>query len=89
MRLNVHLRGIDLIDLELHIGSRGLYVDLSVFQPREGMATPEGGDQATTADLSATSSGSYERADGPVWDQDQSAVVKATPGFGFGKGAQC
>jgi len=36
---------------------------------------------ATTADLSGTASGSYERADGPVWAGDQPVVVRG--GFGF------
>lgn len=83
MRLNLFLRGIDLIDLELHVGSKGLYVDLSVFQPREGGTVPEEADAATTADLSGTSSGAFERAEGPVWADDQPAVVHAR-GFGFG-----
>lgn len=81
MRLNLHLRGIDLVDLELHVGSRGLYVDLSVFQPRQGVEGPEADATATTADLTGTSSGSYERQDGPVWQEDQPALVRG--GFGF------
>ena len=82
MRLNLYLRGIDLVDLELHVGSKGLYVDLSVFQPRPGEQGPTAQEQATTADLSGTTSMSMERAEGPVWLDDQPAVVRST-GFGF------
>lgn len=82
MRLNLYLRGIDLVDLELHLGSKGLYVDLSVFQPRAAEAAPAEDSRATTADLSGTSSGSFERVDGPVWNDDQPALVR---GFGFGR----
>lgn len=84
MRLNLYLRGIDLIDVELHMGSKGLYVDLSVFKPREGEQAPAEERQATTADLSGTASGSYDRVEGPVWQQDQPAVVQdQQPRFGF------
>lgn len=85
MRLNLYLRGIDLIDLELHVGSKGLYVDLNVFKPRDEGGGPDGGAQATTADLRGTASGSYERVDAPVWPDDQPAVVRGPHrGFGFG-----
>lgn len=87
MRLNLYLRGIDLVDLELRLGSKGLYVDLSVFQPREAEQAPDEAEQATTADLTGTSGGNYERAEGPVWDQDQAAVVRVP--VGFGRSAQC
>lgn len=81
MRLNLHLRGIDLIDVELHCGSRGFYLDLNVFQPGEddtAKDTPP--PLAQKADLSGTASGSYDRASGPVWEDDQPVVVR---GFGF------
>jgi hypothetical protein len=77
VKLNLYLRGIDLIDVEFHCGSKGLYLDINLFQPRD---EPKAGDVTTTADLSGTSSGSYERADGPVWSDDQPAVVQS---FGF------
>lgn len=80
MRLNLYLRGIDLIDVEVHVGSKGLYLDVNVFQPREE-EKPAPADP-TTADLSGTSSGSYERTDGPVWQDDQPVIVR---GFGFGR----
>lgn len=86
MRLNLYLRGVDLIDLELHVGSKGLYVDLNVFQPRDGGQGPEEGAQATTADLSGSTAAHIERAEGPVWQDDQPAIVQAQ-GFGFGRGA--
>lgn len=86
MRLNLYLRGVDLIDVELHMGSKGLYVDLSVFKPREGEQVPPGGSEATTADLSGTSTGNYERVEAPVWQDDQPALVRANQGFGFGGG---
>lgn len=79
MRLNLYLRGIDLIDVEFHCGSKGLYLDVNVFQPRADDKPAEA--DPGTADLSGTSSGSYERAAGPVWEDDQPAVVR---GFGFG-----
>lgn len=82
MRLNLYLRGIDLIDVEFHCGSKGLYLDVNVFRPREEQK-PDG-DTATTADLSGTTSGSFERAEGPVWADDQPALVR---GFGFQGGA--
>lgn len=82
MRLNLYLRGIDLIDVELHLGSTGLYVDLSWFKPREGEAAPAEEARATTADLTGTSSGSFERVEAPVWQDDQPALVRAH-GFGF------
>ena len=88
MRLNLYLRGIDLIDVELHVGSKGLYVDLNVFKPREEGGGPADDAKATTADLSGTASGSFERAEGPVWVDDQPAVVQAQ-GFGFGRSARC
>jgi hypothetical protein len=81
VRLNLHLRGIDLLDVEFHCGSKGLYLDVNVFQPRE-QEKPED-TSTTTADLSGTTSGSYERADGPVWADDQPALVRS---FGFGPG---
>lgn len=81
MRLNLYLRGIDLIDVEFHCGSKGLYVDLSLFQPRQAEQVPDEGAKASTADLSSTSSGSYERVESPVWQDDQPALVR---GFGFG-----
>lgn len=80
MRFNIYLRGVDLVDLELHVGSKGLYVDLSVFQPRQGEGTPDDAALATTTDLTGTSGGNYERVDGPVWQDDQPALVR---GFGF------
>lgn len=82
MRLNLYLRGIDLIDLELHAGSKGLYVDLSLFQPREGAQGQDDEPAERTADLSGTTALHSERAEGPVWDDDQPAIVKAE-GFGF------
>lgn len=82
VRLNLHLRGIDLVDVELHLGSRGLYVDLNVFQPRAGEVAPTGEPVATTADLSSTTALHTERVEGPVWQDDQPALVKAD-GFGF------
>ncbi|MCZ2837152.1 hypothetical protein [Modestobacter sp. VKM Ac-2985] len=82
MRLNLHLRGIDLVDVEFHLGSRGLYLDVNVFQPRaEDAPTPP----AQKADLSRTASGTYERGAGPVWEDDQPVVVR---GFGFGAAAK-
>lgn len=86
MRLNLYLRGIDLIDVELHMGSKGLYVDLSVFKPREGEAAPEEGSVATTADLRATSSGSYELASNiehPDTQVPGTWPVPTDTGFGF------
>jgi len=82
VRLNLYLRGIDLIDLELHCGSKGLYVDLSVFQPRDGEQGQDDEPAERTADLSGTTSCNLERAEGPVWNDDQPAVVQA---FGFGR----
>lgn len=82
MRLNIFLRGIDLVDLEFHAGSKGLYVDLSLFQPRQGEEAPSEGSVATTADLSGTTSANVERAEGPVWQDDQPALVR---GIGFGR----
>jgi hypothetical protein len=81
MRLNLYLRGIDLIDVEFHFGSKGLYLDVNVFQPRT-----EGQKEETPAvdlqrDMSGTPAGNYERVDGPVWSDDQPALVH---GFGFG-----
>lgn len=81
MRLNLFLRGIDLIDVEFHCGSKGLYLDVDVFQPRADTTKPAL--SRDTADLSGTPSGSYERAPGPVWTDDQPAVVHT---FGFGRG---
>lgn len=81
MRLNLYLRGIDLIDVEFHCGSKGLYLDLNVFQPRTEHEKPA--PAANQADLSGTSSGHFERAAGTVWADDQPAVVQ---GFGFGCG---
>lgn len=78
MRLNLHLRGIDLIDVEFHMGSKGLYLDLNVFQPREE-PDETASSPANVADLSGTASGVFERIDTPVWEDDQPAIVK----FGF------
>jgi hypothetical protein len=78
MRLNLHLRGIDLVDVEFHAGSKGLYLDVNVFQPRATEDKPPGPNQT---DMSGTTSGSYERTPGPVWEDDQPAVVHT---FGFG-----
>lgn len=82
MRLNLFLRGIDLVDVEFHCGSKGLYLDVNVFQPRQEEDPRPAAELSTTADFSGTSSGSFERVSGPVWDDDQPAVVR---GFGFGK----
>lgn len=80
MRINVYLRGIDLLDLEFHAGSKGIYVDLSVFQPRAPEVHPEPPESTSNrADLSGTDSLLAERAPGPVWEDDQPAVVR----FGF------
>lgn len=79
MRLNLHLRGIDLIDVEFHCGSKGLYLDVNVSQPRGQDEEPAAA--VHMRDLSGTPAGSYERLDGPVWDDDQPAVVR-TVGFG-------
>lgn len=81
MRLSLYLRGIDLVDLEFHAGSKGLFVDLSLFQPRAEEQVPDEGRKATTADLSGTAGMHSERADGPVWQDDQPVIVHA---FGFG-----
>lgn len=75
MRLNLYLRGIDLIDVEFHVGSRGLYLDLNVFKPRDEAAEPRG-----EAPLEASGGGNFERVEGPVWADDQPAVVRR---FGF------
>lgn len=83
MRLNLYLRGIDLIDVELHMGSRGLYVDLSVFKPRPAEEGSSEAAVATTADLSGTTALHSERVEGPVWQDDQPALVR---GFGFQRG---
>lgn len=80
MRLNLYLRGIDLIDVEFHAGSKGLYLDLNVFRPREDPPAAEDKPVEQTADLSGTASGSYERIDHTVWGHDQPALVR---GFGF------
>lgn len=88
VRLNLYWRGVDIIDVELHAGSKGLYVDLNVFKPRQGEEAPDEGAKAATADLSGTASGSYERIDGPVWADDAPAVVRAQQGFGFGRSAR-
>lgn len=78
MRLNLYLRGIDLVDVEFHCGSKGLYLDVNLFQPREAKAAKTPAE--TTSDLSGTALGDFERARGPVWREDQPAVVR---GFGF------
>lgn len=82
VRLNLYWRGVDLVDVELHAGAKGLSVDLSLFQPRAGEEAPAADSKASTADLSGTAAGSYERLEGPVWQEDQPAVVQAQ-GFGF------
>lgn len=91
MRLTLETHGINLFDIELHIGTRGLYVDLNVLQPAPPVGATEEAAMATTADLSGTRGGDYERQEGPVWEQDQHALVR-TPGghplvhgFGFGE----
>lgn len=83
MRLNLYWRGIDLIDVEFHAGSKGLYLDLNVFRPRKADPAPPGvGAGRDTADLGGTTSGSYERVPGPVRQDDQPVVVHT---FGFGR----
>lgn len=78
MRINVYLRGIDLIDVEFHAGSKGLYLDLNVFQPRKD--DPEAETQEIPlerhADLSGTARLDSERVGGPVWADDQPALVR-------------
>lgn len=80
MRLNLYLRGIDLIDVEMHAGSKGLYLDVNWFKPRTPEAVPADPPELT-ADRSGTPVGFYERAHGPQWDEDQPALVQG--GFGF------
>lgn len=75
MRLNLYWRGVDLLDVELHAGAKGLYLDLNVFQPRDS-DEPEGRPTLTAAAHPVDVS----RADGPVWADDQPAVVR----LGFG-----
>jgi hypothetical protein len=52
MRLNLYLRGVDLLDVELHAGR----VNVAVFQPRPDDA-PNG------PKLEATSGGQFEQAE--------------------------
>lgn len=52
MRWTVYLRGIDLIDVELHAGK----ATVAVFQPREDDSTDEG------PTLQATAGGQFEAA---------------------------
>ena len=77
MRLTIELRGVDLLSVEFHAGSKGLLLDVSVFQPHE---THPDRPAQTTADLTGTTAGVFERQHGPVWDDDQPALVR---GFGF------
>lgn len=73
MRINVHLRGIDLIDVEFHAGSKGLLLDVTVFQPR---VTEPSTPVQQMADLSGTARTDLERAPGPAWEEDQPVVVR-------------
>ena len=82
MRLNLYLRGIDLIDLEFHVGSRGLYVDLNVFKPRVDDEEEKPLEQK--ADLSGTTAIDLERAPHETWGDDQPAVVRVRTGFQAG-----
>lgn len=54
MRLNLYLRGIDLLDVEVHAGR----VNVAVFQPREDDAPTDGGPT-----IQATGGGLVERAE--------------------------
>lgn len=54
MRLNVYLRGIDIIDIELHAGR----VNVAVFQPRDG------DEPGAPPKIEATSGGQFEHAGG-------------------------
>lgn len=76
MRLNLHLRGIDLLDVEFHLGSKGLYLDVNVFQPRTD-------DEPAAGTIEAADGGEFERAEGPVWGDDQPAVVRERQPFDF------
>lgn len=89
MRINWYLRGIDLIDIEFHAGSKGLYLDISIFQPREELGSDgpvrdegrKGTDDAeerlrTTGDLSGTAALMSERADGMTFGDDQPMWVR-------------
>lgn len=84
MRINVYLRGIDLVDLEIHAGSRGVYLDLNWFKPRDPDTDP-GTDPAPAgsreADPSGTTAAHLERAPQVAWLDDQPVVVRQ---FGFG-----
>lgn len=55
-RLTLYLRGIDLIDVEFHAGSKGLYLDVNVFKPREDEQPPAG-------TLEGASQHDFERAE--------------------------
>lgn len=73
MRLNLHLRGVDLIDVEVHAGSRGLYLDLTVFQPR---APEKETPVERKADLTGTTDLHTHVASGPVWEQEHSVLLR-------------
>lgn len=100
MRLNLYWRGIDLVDVEFHAGGRGLYLDLNVFRPRsesggDGSDGEMGdGERAVgevlegKADLSGTAALIAERAEGPVWEEDQPAVVRFWNDAGSGSGSR-
>jgi hypothetical protein len=79
MRLNIYLRGVDLLDIEFHCGSKGLYLDVTFFQPRDENAAPS--IQQQVGDMSGTPAGSYERVEGPVWADDQPALARHPFGF--------
>lgn len=66
MRLNLYLRGIDLLDVEVHAGR----VNVAVFQPREDDPPPNDGPT-----LQATGGGLAERAE--AFEPDTSVM-----GFG-------
>lgn len=74
MRLTLHLRGIDLLNVEFTAGSKGLLLDVDWFKPVDAPEKPG-------STLEAAAGGDFERADGPVWGDDQPAVVRVPFGF--------